>query len=57
MPRWAGLKKDFNEIFNNASFVKTMGNVRSRIRIHFIKNDNGEEVITQLSKLNFSGTQ
>ena len=48
-------EKDFNNFLNNAFYVKTIENVRSRLKIKFIRKDDYRGIIKQQSKLTFNG--
>ena len=48
-------QKDFYNLLINAFYAKTMENVRSCLRIEFIKNYDYRIVIKQQSKLTFNG--
>ena len=48
-------EKDFYKLLNNAFYGKTMGIVRIRIKIKFIKKDDTNKIIKQQSKLIFIG--
>ena len=48
-------EKDFYKLLNNAFYGKTMENVRSCLRLEFIKKDDYEKIIKQQSKLTFNG--
>ena len=47
--------KDFYKLLNNAFYDKTIKNVRTRLRIKFIKKDDYREIINHQSKLTFNG--
>ena len=47
-------EKDFYKILNNAFYGKTMDNVRKRIRVELLKNENAK-IMKWQSKLSFNG--
>ena len=49
-------KTSTNYSINNALYGNTIENVGKRLKIKFMKKDNDEDFIKQLSKLNFNGT-
>ena len=48
-------EKDFFKVFNNASFVNFLENIRNCLRLELIKKDDIKNIIKQLSKLTFKG--
>ena len=48
-------EKEFYKVLKNAFYGKTMENVRNRIKIKIIKNDDNENTFEQQSKLTFNG--
>ena len=49
------LRKIFYKYLNNSFYVKTMQNVRNRIKVEFIKQDDTNKIIKQQSKMTFNG--
>ena len=50
-------EKDFFKLLVNAAFGKFLENVRNRLELELIKNDNIKKIINQQSKLTFNGIQ
>ena len=50
-------EKDFFKLLVNAAFGKSLENVRNRLELELIKNDNIKKNINQQSKLTFNGIQ
>ena len=48
-------EKVFSILLNNASYDKTMENIRNRKQLEFIRKDDNEEKFKQQSRLTFSG--
>ena len=48
-------EKDFYKLLTNAFYGKTTENVRNRIEVEFIKEDDTDKSIKQQSKLTFNG--
>ena len=49
------LRKIFYKYLINSFYVKTMQNVRNRIKVEFIKQDDTNKIIKQQSKMTFNG--
>ena len=50
-------EKDFFKFLFNAAFGKFLENIRNRLELELIKNDNIKKIINQQSKLTFNGIQ
>ena len=47
--------KEFHKLLNNAIYGKTTENVRNRIKVEFIKNDDTDKIKNQQPNLTFNG--
>ena len=50
-------EKDFYELLNNSLYGETMENIRNRINVEFILNDDNHKLIKQQSKVTFNEIQ
>ena len=50
-----GFEEDFCKLLKNSFYGKTMGSVRNRLKIKFVKKDDYREIIKYQSKLTFNG--
>ena len=48
-------EKDFYKLLNNSFYGKTTENVRNRIEVEFIRQDDTDKILKQQSKLIFNG--